>query len=153
MLKRARFGLIVLMAVVASSAWAQKDSNPSTQELFDSVNRERKAANLPSLKWDTRLADAAGKHADAMAQHDVISHQVPGEESLSSRVKAAGVFFSWLSENVDAGESAVAVHAQFMKSKAHRANILDNEMDSVGIGVTEKNGRLFVTEDFAKVRR
>jgi len=39
-----------------------------------------------------------------------------------------------------------------MKSSAHRANILDSDMNSIGIGVAERGGQLFVVEDFARAK-
>jgi uncharacterized protein YkwD len=141
-----------VLLVLAPLSAAQQKSSPAERELFAAVNRERKAQGLPSLRWDDALADAARKHAEAMAQRGAISHQVPGEQNLLSRAKAAGLHFTWLSENVDAGTDAAAIHESFMKSALHRANILDTDMDSVGISVFAHNGRLYVTEDFAKVR-
>ena len=45
-----------------------------------------------------------------------------------------------------------AIAAEFMSSPKHRANILDSDMDSVGIGVVERGGELFVVEDFSKAK-
>jgi uncharacterized protein YkwD len=39
-----------------------------------------------------------------------------------------------------------------MKSPQHRANILDGDMDSTGIGVVKRNGQLFAVEDFSKAK-
>jgi uncharacterized protein YkwD len=39
-----------------------------------------------------------------------------------------------------------------MKSPPHRANILDRDMDSIGIGVVEQAGQLFAVEDFTQAR-
>jgi uncharacterized protein YkwD len=39
-----------------------------------------------------------------------------------------------------------------MKSPQHRANILDSDMDSAGIGIAEHNGQLFAVENFSKER-
>jgi uncharacterized protein YkwD len=39
-----------------------------------------------------------------------------------------------------------------MKSPLHRANILDKDMDSIGVGVVEQGGQLFAVEDFSQVR-
>ena len=36
-----------------------------------------------------------------------------------------------------------------MNSPPHRANILDPEMDSLGVAVIERNGELFAVQDFA----
>jgi hypothetical protein len=35
---------------------------------------------------------------------------------------------------------------------ATRANILDTDMDSAGIGVADRNGQLFAVEDFSKAK-
>jgi uncharacterized protein YkwD len=39
-----------------------------------------------------------------------------------------------------------------MKSPPHRANILDRDMDSIGIGVVEQRGQLFAVEDLSQAR-
>jgi hypothetical protein len=36
-----------------------------------------------------------------------------------------------------------------MNSPPHRANILDPELDSLGVAVVERNGELFAVQDFA----
>ncbi len=55
-------------------------------------------------------------------------------------------------ENVDEGRKAAAIHQSFMKSPQHRANILDTDMDSAGIGVADRNGQLYAVEDFSKAK-
>ena len=60
--------------------------------------------------------------------------------------------FSSLSEDVAQGASAVDIHAEFMGSANHRANILDPDVDTVGVGVVERGGKLFAVEDFSKAR-
>ena len=37
-----------------------------------------------------------------------------------------------------------------MHSPPHRANLLDREMNAIGIAVTERNGTLFAVEDFSQ---
>ena len=86
-----------------------------------------------------------------MAEHGSAQHAFRGELSLSARVKQAGVHFSWLSENVSQGPTAEFIQSQFMRSPSHRANILDADMNSIGIGVVEQSGQLFAVEDFAQV--
>jgi len=122
------------------------------RELFASVNQARRAQGLAPLRWDESLATAARRHAEVMAEHGSAQHGFEGEPSLSARVKQAGVHFSSLSENVTQGPSPEFIHAQFMKSPPHRANILDRDMDSVGIGVVERGGQLFAVEDFSQAR-
>jgi uncharacterized protein YkwD len=38
-----------------------------------------------------------------------------------------------------------------MHSQSHRANILDMDMNSIGVGVVEQGHQLFAVEDFAQV--
>ncbi len=63
-----------------------------------------------------------------------------------------GFDHSWLSENIAEGTSADDIHDQFMKSPNHRSNILDSDMDTVGIGVAESGGKWFAVEDFCKAK-
>jgi uncharacterized protein YkwD len=85
-----------------------------------------------------------------MATHGEAQHQFEGEPNLAARVKQTGAHYDWLSENVIVGTDAEEAHNQFMNSANHRANILDKDMDSVGIGVVERERKLFVVEDFGQ---
>jgi len=133
-------------------AYSQTPVSRAERELFASVNQERRAQGLPPLRWDDALAAAARRHAEVMAQHRSAQHGFEGEPSLSSRVKQAGGHFSWLSENVSQGPTPRFIHSQFISSPMHRANILDRDMDSIGVGVVERGGQLFTVEDFSQAR-
>ena len=122
------------------------------RDLFTSVNQARHAQGLSPLRWDDTLATAARHHAEVMAEHGSAQHAFEGEPSLSARVKLVGARFSWLSENVTQGPTPDFIHEQFMKSPLHRANILDRDMDSIGIGVVDHGGQLFAVEDFSQAR-
>lgn len=140
--------LILLSAV----SGAQKKPASPERELFEATNRERVAHGLPALRWNDALAAAARKHANEMAQKEALSHQFPGEPNLPSRVKQQGAHFMWLSENVAIGSKASVIHAEFVKSPRHRANILDTDINAVGIGIVERDGQLFTVEDFSKAK-
>jgi uncharacterized protein YkwD len=138
------------------TGWAQGPAVQRTQiierDLFDYANHERSAQGLPALRWNSALAEAARKHAAVMAQKQSISHQFPGEASLPGRAGQSGAHFVWLSENVAEGPSAQVIHAQWVKSPSHRANLLDRDMDSIGIAVAERGGQWFAVEDFSKAK-
>lgn len=144
--------MVALVAVWLVSSAALAQQNAAERGLFESVNRERKAQGVPALKWDEALATAARKHAEEMARQNSVAHALPGEPSLPSRATKAGARFGWLSENVIQANSAAGAHSQFMKSPNHKANILDSDMNSVGIGVAERDRQLFVVEDFSKAK-
>ena len=132
--------------------WGQQRGSSVGRELLEVVNHERREQGLPALKWNDALAAAARKHAEQMAQQRTLSHQLPGEPSLPARVGKEGVRHSWLSENIAEGTSTDDIHDQFMKSPNHRSNILDSDMDTVGIGVAESGGKWFAVEDFCKAK-
>ena len=144
--------LAILLILCSASVLAQQKTSDAERDLLNAVNQARKAQGLPSLKLDYALANAARQHAQRMADIGTISHQLPGEPNLLARAKAAGAHFTWISENVDEGPNAKTIHQSFMKSPQHRANILDTDMDSAGIGIAEHNGQLFAVEDFCKAR-
>ena len=142
--------LIAALIFLPRTSLAQQKKTNAEQVLFESANRERAAHGSPPLKWDATLAHAAQQHALRMAKQNSLSHQFPGEPDLPARAIQAGSRFSALAENVAEGSSAANIHAQWMKSPHHRANLLDTELDSVGIAVTQRNGQLFAVEDFSR---
>jgi uncharacterized protein YkwD len=133
-------------------AHAQISGNAAERQLFLAVNRTRRAQGLLELKWNGELAIAARRHAGLMAQHDAAEHGFAGEPSLATRVTQTGARFVWLAENVAQGPGVEAIDAEFLRSPNHRANILDSDMDSIGVGVVERGGRLFAVEDFSKAK-
>jgi uncharacterized protein YkwD len=144
-------GAVVVLALVPAllPVRSQSQSDGPAQALFESANRERIARNLPAFKWNASLAAAARQHATRMAANNTLSHQFSGEPGMADRAAHAGARFSALAENVAEGSSAENIHRQWMKSPPHRANLLDTQLDSVGIAVSERNGTLFAVEDFS----
>jgi len=143
----AAVGMVGIM--LCWSAYSQTSFLRAERELFASINQARRAQGFAPLRWDETLATAARRHAEAMAERGSVQHGFEGEPGLSARVKQAGARFSWLAENVAQGPTPQFIHVQFMKSPPHRANILDRDMDSIGIGVVEQRGQLFAVEDIS----
>jgi uncharacterized protein YkwD len=117
--------------------------------LLDAANRDRAAHGLHPLQWDAALANAARLHAEQMAQRNTLSHQFPGEAPMQERAMQAGARFSLIAENVAEGPTAAGLHTQWMNSPPHRANLLDKELNAVGIAVVQRGNILFAVEDFA----
>ena len=113
-------------------------------------NQERAARGLRPLHRDPVLAQAALYHARQMAAHTGISHQFPGEPDLSVRGANAGAHFSLITENVAEAPESTMIHDLWMHSKGHRENLLDPNVDSVGISVVVRNHQFFAVEDFAR---
>jgi hypothetical protein len=132
----------------ASSSSAQLPNSPEAM-LFNAANRDRVASGLPAFQWDANLAEAARLHAERMVQHNTLSHQFAGEAPLQDRARQAGARFSMIAENVAEGPSAQGLHTQWMNSPPHRANLLDHELNSIGIAVVQRGSLYFAVEDFS----
>lgn len=152
---RTRSGLAIL-AIIAISAFSavhgQNGASAAEQQLFASVNRERRVRGLPPLRWSDPLATAARRHAGLMAQRGQAEHGFTGEPSLPSRATQAGARFISLAENVAQGPGVEVIQSEFLRSANHRANMMDTDMDSIGVGVIERGGQLFAVEDFSKAK-
>jgi len=145
--------MIVAIALASGHyGLTQQFASSSERKLFTAVNRERELQGLPPLHWDPALAAAARLHAREMAEHRSISHQFYGEPSLAARATKAGSRFTALAENVAQAPSAAEVHRLWMNSSPHRANILDPQMNAIGIAVAERDGEMFAVEDFSRAR-
>lgn len=146
---RLLLAVICLAAPVFGASALHAQATGTAQMLFESANGEREARNLPPLKWSSQLAAAARQHAARMAEQSTLSHQLPGEPDMVARATQAGARFSSLAENVAEGPNGETIHKQWMNSPPHRANLLDPQLDSVGVAVAENNGVLFAVEDFS----
>jgi len=138
----------LLLTPISHAAASPQDGSPESM-LLDAANHSRVTAGLPPLQWDAGLAVAARQHAQRMAQENMISHQFPGELPLQQRAKQAGARFSLIAENVAVGPTVLGLHRQWMSSPPHRANLLDREMNSVGIAVVHSGEELYSAEDFS----
>ena len=125
-------------------------STPAEEQLLVRANQDREEHGLAPLNWDPLLAASARAHADLMARSGEISHQFEGEAGLTTRAARAGTHFSAVAENVAEAPDAATIHNGWMQSPPHRANLLDERMDGVGIAIVERDGELFAVEDFSR---
>lgn len=125
----------------------------------------------PPLAWNEALADAGFNHNLLMIQHDLQSHQLPGEDGLLERDVEAG--YDWefsvrVGENVFAfSHSVIYGHAAFVidwghgpngiqDPAGHRVNMLDQGFQEVGISIVEENdpgttvGPLVISQEFGR---
>jgi uncharacterized protein YkwD len=123
------------------------------QALLDLVNAERKKAELPALKTNTRLMAAARDHGANMAKQEKAAH-VLDDKQPADRVKAAGYAFSRLGENVAWNQrSPKEVMEDWMKSQAHKDNILKKDYTEIGVAVVKsKKGEPYWVQVFGAPR-
>jgi uncharacterized protein YkwD len=142
----------VLLLSAAPALRAQPDRQPTVAEqyLLAAANQDRVSQGLPLLHLDPVLTRASALHAREMADHADISHQFDNEPDLADRGSNAGAHFSLISENVGEAPTSVIIHNLWMHSPGHRANLLDPEVDSVGIAIVTRDNQLYAVEDFAR---
>jgi uncharacterized protein YkwD len=142
---------LTLLAIAASSALAQADASPE-QALLQLANQARAAHNLPPLEWDNSLAKAARAHLQWVVRSpQQLLHQYPGEPDLVTRAANAEAHFGTIAENIGGhGENPAALQQIWMTTPTHRANLLDPNLNVVGIAVVENQGLLFAVEDFGR---
>lgn len=153
---RAFMSCVLLLGVALANAQASRAPRampsgpyPDERKILDLLNQERQKAGLAKLAWDQHAAEAAREHSMLMAEGLEIGHQFPGEPALAQRIAATGARFTGCAENVAVADSPEEIHMALMHSPGHRANIMSPRYNGAGIGVVERRGRLYVTQDFA----
>lgn len=122
----------------------------SAEQLFALANQSRAQAGAGPLKWDAALAAAALKHCERMVAEGTLSHRYGGEPDLTARTAAAGAHFSLIEENIALGPSAQVIQQEWLNSPPHRANLLNRDIDHVGIAVVAAQDVLYAVADYAQ---
>jgi len=132
--------------------------------VFNQINAARAQAGLPALQWSNLLVNSAHKHNLAMMAGNQLSHQLPNEPELGTRISQAGVNWTFAAENI--GESsdyqnptnaATGLDQSMLNEQppndGHRRNILSKDFTIVGVDVIvdTTHNKIWLTEDFAKV--
>ncbi|EPX81338.1 CAP domain-containing protein [Litoreibacter arenae] len=115
--------------------------------MLDLINEERSSRGLDTLQLEQNLNASADAHSDWMLEADVFSHTGEGGSTATQRMEAAGFDLdgSWQtaeniaiqSERGDPGfeDDVAQLHENLMNSPGHRANLLDPDLDYIGIGI------------------
>lgn len=128
------------------------------QAVFQAINNSRTDAGLAALQWSAALAGGAHRHNLQMAANQ-LSHQLPGEPAIGTRVTQDGVKWTWCGENIGvtsqtSTQGALGLHKLMMNEKppddGHRQNILSTNYTMVGVDIFfDSHHQLWLTEDFA----
>ena len=111
------------------------------------VNAERAKQGLSALTIDTKVQQAALVRAKESAQS--FSHTRPYGSSFSTALTEAGVSYRTAGENIAYGQSTPQqVMNAWMNSSGHRANILNANYTTIGVGYTVINGTAYWAQLF-----
>lgn len=130
------------------------------QDVLRLTNQQRQQNGLSALRYDNQLASAAQTHTQNMALQDFFSHTGLDNSQPWDRVNQTGYSWSRVTENIAAGQrTAEQVVNGWMNSPGHRANILDPNVQEIGLGhyylsndTGDTNYNHYWTQVFAKPR-
>lgn len=153
---------MMLLSLSASALWAQGSQNQATQtqgsyaiqaEAWQVVllaNQARASAGVPPLRWDSTLAAAARQHCLRMVAEGALAHRYTGEPDVGQRAAQAGAHFSLIEENVAVAATPASIHSAWMRSRAHRANLLSPDVDRIGVAVVAGRQGLYAVADYER---
>ncbi len=125
------------------------DMRQAAQLLLQLINRSRAESALPPLRLDERLSAVALAHSQDMRRNNFFAHISPTQGDPAARVARGGIKARRFTENIAINQDLVAAHRSLMDSPGHRKNLLDPEVDGVGIGIAlSEPHTLYITEDF-----
>lgn len=119
------------------------------RHLLGAINGLRRAHALAPLRRDPLLDLVARAHAQRLAAQGRVAHTPTPDDSPLDRLRAAGVVTSRVAENIARARSLAVAHARIARSPGHRANLLEAEVDAIGVGVAHAGGMAYVVELFA----
>ncbi|SDP04138.1 CAP domain-containing protein [Actinacidiphila guanduensis] len=117
-------------------------------QILTLVNQQRATAGCRPLTADSALNTLAQNFSDDMAARGFFNHTDPDGNTPWDRAKKLGIT-GLGGENIAMGQAdAQAVMDAWMNSPGHRANILDCDFTTLGVGVHFGTGGPWWTQDF-----
>ena len=107
------------------------------REMFNLVNSERGDRGLQPYIIDLELVKLARIKAEDMVANGYFAHHSPNFGSPFEMMKSFGVTHNSAGENIAENRVISGAHDALMLSAGHRANILSERFDRIGIGIVE----------------
>lgn len=118
-------------------------------EVIRLVNEERKKAGLTPLTHNEELSRVARFKSQDMADKNYFSHNSPTYGDPFTMMKNFGIKYRTAGENIAKGyQNPQSVVNGWMNSPGHRANILNPNFGTIGVGYVIKNGTTYWTQMF-----
>jgi uncharacterized protein YkwD len=132
------------------------DESSVEQQVVTLVNQERARVGCHALSVNPILVTVARDHSKDMAVNNYFDHNSPDGRTPFQRMSDAGYKYSTAAENIAAGQTtAAAVMDAWMNSAGHRANILNCDLQQLGVGRYDRQGSkygVYWTQDFGTPR-
>ncbi|MBZ0273230.1 CAP domain-containing protein [bacterium] len=128
-----------------------KTADAAVARTLELVNEARKNADLSPVSPDARLSRLAFEYAREIARTGLVAHVSPATGDAGDRAERAGIDYRRITENLGVDQSVEDIHEGLMRSPAHRRNILDPQVDLVGIGAVLAGGQIYIVQNFARL--
>jgi uncharacterized protein YkwD len=140
-------GLLLVLALlmtglVTDHARAAEEVTPR-DKMLTLTNQDRKQHDKKALRLNAKLSRYAARHSADMAEAGVLTHTP--EKVLIKKLNDLAGSWSFGGENIGVSVSLdgvrktlVELEKAFMRSPAHRGNILKTQYDHAAIGVFEE---------------
>ncbi|WP_447007341.1 CAP domain-containing protein [Saccharothrix isguenensis] len=120
------------------------------RDIFDRVNAERAERGLEPVSWNEDLAGVARTWSEEMSRTGRFEHQDTGGLLRGDRLPG----FVAVGENIFRATGPVpagTIHAGWMRSDGHRANVVNPGWNRLGVGVfCADDGSVWATEEFGR---
>lgn len=145
--------LSLLTPLIFQNIQAQA-TQQDAEEMLTLVNDLRAASGIAPVVLNAKLNQAADDHSYDMAHNNYFSHTGLNGSTFSQRANLAGYEGSPRSENIAAGNSTVVnTFNQWANSSGHLNNMLNSDVNEMGIGHASDNGSTYThywTQMFGK---
>lgn len=147
--------LVLALLVVASHVGAETDGvERLEQRVLERINEVRRQHDLNDLAMDSVLREVARQYSAAMGRRDFFSHSGPEGDTVGDRLRAAGVCYRMVAENLaknyNVPDPVTAAVDGWMDSPGHRRNILTPAFRQTGIGVWRDGETFYFTQVFVR---
>jgi uncharacterized protein YkwD len=148
---------VAIVFVIAAAPASTQDQKPDPfaltkeeKQVVELTNAAREKEGLKPLKVSPKLCEVARAYSVKMAKAQKVDHFLDNTK-VGQRAKAAGYFYSFIGENLGAGNFPVAkIFQAWMDSKLHRENILEKKFLEIGVGIyRDEKGESWYTQIFA----
>lgn len=121
---------------LAARAAEYRDPADMRRRMLSRVNAERRSRGLSILAPSSTLDHVAQEYADDMLKRSHYGHVDPEGLTVRERALAGGYLLRFVAENLASGQSTVdEVMDAWMRSDAHRENVLSKVYNEAGFGL------------------
>lgn len=131
----------ILRVTVAPSSGCGAELNAAFEDqVMTLVNAERAKEGIAPMRQHDKLDSAAQRHSNDMACNNFMSHIGSDGSNSWDRISQAGYSYWMMAENIAAWfPSAESVVEGWMCSEGHKTNILNPDLEEIGIAYAFKS--------------